>query len=72
MSKDDEWFSKGSVIVLLLCGIGALSAISYNGSGEAWWGWLFLIGLGVWFFVVPLYLHQPPKNPPDSGDEETV
>jgi hypothetical protein len=54
MSKKDfdEWYSKGTVFVVPVCLIGTVASVAAPGQ-ESWWGWPFLLGLGVWFFVVP-------------------
>jgi len=55
MSDDfDEWYSKYSAFVLPVCFIGLAAAV-HSGSGEAWWGWLFVVGLVVWFVVIPFH-----------------
>ena len=41
----------GTAIVVPMCFIGSIAAVAVAGT-EAWWGWLFLAGFGVWFFVV--------------------
>ena len=50
----DEWYSKWSMVVWPVCLIGAVASVAAP-SQESWWGWPFLVGLGVWFFVVPAY-----------------
>jgi hypothetical protein len=41
----------GAAIVIPVCFIGSIAAVATAGQ-EAWWGWLFLGGLGVWCLVV--------------------
>jgi hypothetical protein len=35
-----------------VCFFGSLAAVANPGRPEAWWGWLFLGGMGIWFLVV--------------------
>ena len=47
----DPLATYGTAIVIPVCFIGSIAAVATAGQ-EAWWGWLFLSGLGVWVFVV--------------------
>lgn len=42
----------GTAIVAPVCFFGSLAAVANPGRPEAWWGWLFLGGMGIWFLVV--------------------
>ena len=42
----------GTAVVVPVCFIGTIAACATAAAPEAWWGWLFLGGMGIWFLVV--------------------
>ena len=49
----------GTAVVVPVCYIGVIAACATAAAPEAWWGWLFLGGGAIWFFVVLPWLARP-------------